>query len=128
MLRRARSLLLLPCFSVTGPAEFQNDRVMYQSIHCGHGCHWIFKDLIPFGEYEITADPYATPFVACREKGEQYLHFFTRLLDIPKVVQDNDVIPIEFLESTIQFEISFGCQELLHELIGGAEVNSQAMP
>ena len=36
---------------------------MHQSVNCGHGCHWVLEDFIPFGEHQITGDHHAAPIL-----------------------------------------------------------------
>ena len=43
---------------------------MRQSVNCGHGCHWVLEDFIPFGEHQIAGDHHAAPLIAFGQERE----------------------------------------------------------
>jgi len=55
--------------------KFQDHSVVHQPVNGRHSGHWIFEDLIPFREDQVTADHYATPFIALGQESKQHLPF-----------------------------------------------------
>src|SRR6056300_184460 len=110
MLAAPCSLLLFLWFSLARSIEFQNNRMVDQSIHSCHGCHWILEDLVTFRKHQVTANPNAAPFISRCQKGEENFHFLPGLLNVSEVIKDNYLVTIEFLQHGIQFQISFRSQ------------------
>jgi len=98
-----------------------------QPINGGHGGHWILEDLVPFGKDEIGTDHEAAPFIALGQEGEEHLHFFAALLNVPDVVEGDDFEAIQVPERLLQTVDSFGLEQTAHELEGRHKEDAAVM-
>ncbi len=87
--------------------QLQNDGMMHEPID-GGGDHGILENTIPLTEDEIAGDHKAAAFVSFCKEGEEHFHLFGALLDIAKVVENEDVAAIQFSEQVFEGEVSFG--------------------
>src|SRR5271163_3767554 len=83
-------------------------------------CHRLVgKDLAPFAKWLIGRYQHGFPLVTCGDQLEQYAGFGLVLGDIGDVVEDKQIVAIEFGDRTFERELAAGDLELLHQ-IGGA--------
>ena len=90
--------------------------------------HRVFEDLFPFREREVAGEHDASALVPLRQQREQHLHFLSRLLDVPEVVQDQDVEFRQAFDRPWEFEIPFRDQQFLDEETRWNEVDSTPLP
>ena len=91
---------------------------MHHTIDGRSGGHWILEDPVPLGEDQVAGDHDATALVALAEEGEEDLHFFAVLLDVPEVIEDDHVEAIEASQLLLQYQVPPRYEEALDELIG----------
>ena len=86
--------------SNAGSVKFENDGVMDDAVDgCGGG-HRIFEDLVPLTEDQIAGDDHGAPLVALGHESEEDFDFFSALLHVAEVVEDDDVKGIEAVQRT----------------------------
>ncbi len=95
--------------------------MVHEPIDGGRRRHRVLEDAFPFTEHQIAGHQQRAAFVALRDQREQHLGFLRALLDVPNVINDEQLERIELVEQPWQGELLLGRQELLDELIGGAE-------
>ncbi len=94
--------------SIAGDVQFDDHRVMDQTIDRGSGRHRILENLLPFGKGEIRTDKDTAPFVALRKEREQDFHLLATLLDVAQVVDDQGLELLKLLDHSLQTQIPFG--------------------
>src|SRR5207247_4636451 len=73
------------------------------------------EDAVRLREDEVAADQHALALVAFRKEGEEHLHLFAVLLDVPDVIDENNVEGIEAVEFLLQFQRFLRDEEPLDE-------------
>jgi hypothetical protein len=74
------SLVFRPALALA--AELQDDAVMYQTVHGGHGRYGVLEDALPMAEDQVGADHHAAALIAFGEEGEEHFHFLAGLLHV----------------------------------------------
>jgi hypothetical protein len=111
---------------VAGNVQLQNDAVVDQAIdRCGGG-HRIFEDAVPFGKWQVAGEQNTASFIALRQQSEQYFHFFTALLDIAHLLNDEALIAGQLFDRPAEFQITFCGKQLLDQQGACGEVDAPA--
>ena len=111
---------------VAGDVQLQNDAVVDQTIDRGGGGHRIFEDSVPFRKRQVAGEQNTASFVALRQQREQNFHFFTALLDIAHLVNDETLIASQLFDGPAEFQITFCGQQLLDQQGTCGEVDTPA--
>ena len=69
---------------------------MHEAVDGSHGGHLVFEDLVPLREDQIGTDHDGAALVAFGQEGEEHLHFLPVLLDVADVVEDDDLVAVQF--------------------------------
>jgi len=81
----------------------------------------ILEDLSPFSEGLVCRYENGAAFVACADQFEQHGGFRLIFGDVDKIVQDQQVVPIQALDGCLQGELAACDLQTLHK-IGGSGV------
>ena len=73
--------------------------MMHNAVDSSQGRHGIFEDAIPLSKDQIRGNHHGFAFIALGQKGEEYFHLATVLLDIANILEDNTGEAIEHGES-----------------------------
>ena len=69
--------------------HIQNHRMVNQAINGGHRGHGVFENAFPFAKDQIGTNHHRFALVALSQKGEEYLHFITIMLDIADIIENH---------------------------------------
>src|SRR5271154_350451 len=119
--RPAATALLIESFAaaVALDIHLQNGGVMNEAINSGKCHRLVGKDLAPFAKRLIGRYQHGFSLVTCSDQLEQYAGFSLVLGDIGDVVEDKQIVAVEFGDRTFERELTTSDLELLDQ-IGGA--------
>lgn len=60
--------------TVAFSCQFDDDRMVNETVNRGSGGHRILEDAVPLSDDQIAGDHQASPFVSVRQKREKHLH------------------------------------------------------
>jgi hypothetical protein len=95
--------------------------VVNDAVDGGGRGHRIFEDLVPLTEDQIASDDHGASLIALGHEGKEDFDFFSALLHVAEVIEDDDVNGIEAAQRTRKCQVSLGGEQLLDELKGGSE-------
>ena len=101
--------------ALAAPGELQDHRVVNDAVDGGRRGHRVLEDPVPLAEHEVAGDHERPPLVALGHEGEEHLYLVSALLDVPDVVEDQELEGVEALQSARQREVTFGSEQLLDE-------------
>jgi len=78
---------------------------MHKAVDRGDGHGWIREDRIPCAKWLIRSDQQGSALVAGGDQFEDDAGLGLALLDVGQVVEDQQMVFVEFLEGCCQFEI-----------------------
>ena len=64
---------------------------MDQAVDGCRGGHCVLEDLLPLAERQIAGQHHTASFISFGQQGEEHLHFFSTLLYISQIVDDQPV-------------------------------------
>ena len=82
--------------------------MMHQPVNRSSCCHRIFKNYLPFAEWQIARNKHTASFVPMGKQGKKHLHFFAVLLDIAEVINHQYIIPPNLFEQLIKCQFLLG--------------------
>src|SRR5437867_1175298 len=89
---------------------------MYETIDGRGGRHGVLEDSVPLTEDEVARDEHGAALVALGHQREEHLGLLGRLLHVPDVIEDQEVVDVERTEGPWQREIASRNEQLLYEL------------
>jgi len=84
-----------PCFgrlgSVAGAVELEDHAVVDDPVDGRRRGHGVLEYPVPLGEHQVRGDHHALSLVSLGQEGEQHLCLVPVLLDVPDIVDGQDV-------------------------------------
>jgi|GEM_PF-2422616 len=100
---------------------------MHEAVDRGQCGHLVFENLIPLRKDEVGTDHDAAALIAFGQECEEHLHFLSVLLHIADIVENDDLVAVEFFEFRFQAQVTLGREQLPHELEGGTKKHTHAV-
>jgi hypothetical protein len=94
---------------------------MNKSIYGSCCRHGVFEYFFPLRKRQIAGEHDAASFIAIRQESEENLHFFTALLYIPNIIDEQGIVLGELFKHPGKNQIPLGNQQFLHEQATGCK-------
>ena len=113
--------------SIALDIHLEDDGVVDQAIDGGDHHGMVRKDLVPVGKGLIGGDQHRAAFVACPDQLEQDGCLGMVLMDIGEIIEDQQVVSVEFGNRGLQLQ-SLSCSlQPLDEVSGSGEQHTVAV-
>ena len=113
--------------SIAFDVHLQDGGVVHEAIDGGERHGLIREDLAPFSERLVGGDQHGTPFVARSDQLEQHAGLGLVLGDVGEVVEDQQVVAVEFGDGGLERQLPPGDLQPLHEIAGSGEQHAPAV-
>src|ERR1700712_5581201 len=100
---------------------------MHKSINC-RDCHgFVGKDVFPSSKCAICGNHDGSPLVSGGDQLEENAGFCLILVDVGDIVEHDQIILVEFVDSAFESQIAPSALEPLDEIGGSGEENPKAV-
>jgi hypothetical protein len=107
--------------------HLEDGRVMNEPVDGRDGHRFVGKEAIPSAKWAICGNHDGSLLVSGRDKLEEYAGFGLVFVDIGYVVEDDEIVLVEFVDGAFKSEIAPCALEFLDEIGGPGEENPEAV-